>query len=102
MSELQSALDALAADDVRSLPARRQLDEIAELLEARNRIDAQLAHRVRVAELQQASEDDGMASMRSWLRGRGRLSAAAAGQLVRNGRALDTYPSSPPPSPQAP
>ncbi|CCG04331.1 HNH endonuclease signature motif containing protein [Blastococcus saxobsidens] len=92
MSELQSALDALAADDVRSLPPRQQLDEITELLEARNRIDAQLARRVRAAELQQAPEDDGMRSMQSWLRGRGRLSAAAAGQLVRNGRALDHLP----------
>ena len=92
MSELQSALDVLAADDVRALPPRRQLDEISELLEARNRIDAQLARRVRAAELQQASEDDGMTSMQSWLRGRGRLSAAAAGQLVRNGRALDHLP----------
>ncbi|TYP90769.1 HNH endonuclease [Blastococcus xanthinilyticus] len=33
-----------------------------------------------------------MATMRSWLRGRGRLSASAAGQLVRSGRALDHLP----------
>ena len=92
MSELQSALDALAADDVRSLSPRRQLDEIGQLLEARNRIDAQLTRRVRAAELQQASEDDGVKSMRSWLRGHGRLSPGAAGQLVRNGRALDHLP----------
>ena len=92
MGELQSALDALAADDVRALAPRQQLDEISALLEARNRIDAQLARRVRAAELQQAPEDDGMKSMQSWLRGRGRLSAAAAGQLVRNGRALDHLP----------
>ncbi|MCZ2860019.1 HNH endonuclease signature motif containing protein [Blastococcus sp. VKM Ac-2987] len=92
MSELRSALDALAADDVSELGRREQLDGIAELLEARNRIDAQLARRVRAAELQQASEDDGLRSMRSWLRGHGRLSPAAAGQLVRNGRALDRLP----------
>ena len=42
MSELRSALDALAGDDVRDLSARQQLDRIRELLEARNRIDAQL------------------------------------------------------------
>ena len=92
MSELQSALDALAAEDVRTLPPRRQLDDIAELLEARNRIDAQLVRRVRVADLQQASEDDGMKNMRSWLRGRGRSSGSAAAHLVRNGRALDHLP----------
>ena len=92
MSELRSALDAIAADDVRSLTPRQQLDRISELLEARNRIDAQLGRSVRAAELQQAPEDDGLKSMQSWLRGHGRLSRAAAGQLVRNGRALDHLP----------
>jgi hypothetical protein len=92
MGELQSALDALATDDVRSLGPRQQLDRITELLEARNRLDAQLARAVRAAELQQAPEDDGLKSMQSWLRGHGRLSPAAAGQLVRNGRALDHLP----------
>jgi hypothetical protein len=92
MGELQSALDALAADDVKGLVPRQQLDEIALLLEARNRLDAQLARRVRAAELQQAPEDDGLKSMNSWLRGHGRLSPAAAGQLIRNGRALDHLP----------
>jgi hypothetical protein len=92
MSELRSALDALAADDVHSLAPRQQLDRIAEILEARNRLDAQLARSVRAAELQQAPEDDGLKSMQSWLRGHGRLSPGAAGQLVRNGRALEHLP----------
>src|SRR3954468_14727209 len=92
MSELRSALDALAADDVHSLAPRQQLDRIAEILEARNRLDAQVPRSVRAAELQQAPEDDGLKSMRSWLRGHGRLSPAAAGQLVRNGRALEHLP----------
>jgi hypothetical protein len=92
MSELRSALDALASDDVRSLSPRQQLEEISQLLEARNRIDAQLARRVRVADLQQAPEDDGRKTMQSWLRDLGRLSPGAAGQLVRNGRALDHLP----------
>src|SRR3982750_2991069 len=92
MSELRSALDALAADDVHGLAPRQQLDRIAELLEARNRLDAQLARSVRAAERQQAPEDDGLTSMQSGLRGRGPLSPAAAGQLVRNGRALEHLP----------
>lgn len=92
MSELHSALDALAADDVRELAPRQQLERITSLLDAKNRIDAQLARSVRAAELQQAAEDDGKKSMQSWLRGHGRLSPAAAGQLVRNGRALDHLP----------
>src|SRR3712207_2345662 len=92
MSELRSALDALASDDVRSLAPRQQLDRISLLLEARNRIDAELSRSVREAELQQAPEDDGLKSMHSWLRGHGRLSSSPAGQLVRNGRALDHLP----------
>ena len=71
MGELQSALDALATDDVRSLGPRQQLDRITELLEAKNRLDAQLACSVRAAELEQAPEDDGLKSMQSWLRGHG-------------------------------
>jgi hypothetical protein len=92
MGELQSALDALAAEDVRALPPRRQLEGVAELLEARNRIDAQLARRVRAAELQQAPEDDGKKTMASWLRGHGRLASKVAGQTVRIGRALEHLP----------
>ncbi|WP_324273527.1 HNH endonuclease signature motif containing protein [Blastococcus brunescens] len=92
MGELQSALDALAAEDVQGRTPRQNLDEIAVLLEARNRIDAQLTRRVRAAELQQAPEEDGQKSMRSWLRGHGRITSAAAGQLVRNGRALGCLP----------
>src|SRR3954471_12984913 len=91
MRELRSALDALAADDVPGLAPRQQLDRIAEILQARNRLDAQLARSVRAAELQQAP-DDGLTSMQSWLRGHGRLSPAAARQLVRNGRALEHLP----------
>lgn len=92
MGELRSALDALAAEDVQGLTPRQQLAGITELLEARNRIDAQLSRRVRAAETQQAAEDDGQKTMRSWLRGHGRLSPGAAGQLVRNGRALQHLP----------
>jgi uncharacterized protein DUF222 len=92
VSELRSALDALAADDVHGLAPRQQLDRITEILEARNRLDAQPARSVRAAELQQACEDDGLTSMQSWLRGHGRLSPAAARQLVGNGRALEHLP----------
>src|SRR5687768_12872540 len=92
MGELQSALDVLAAEDVHGLPPRQQLDGINEMLEAKNRLDAQVARWVRAAELSQAPEEDGLNSMQSWLRGHGRLSRAAAGQLVRNGRALEHLP----------
>ena len=92
MSELQSALDALAADDLHVLPAGTQLEQISDLVQARNRLDALLARRVRVAELTQTAEHDGKKSMASWLRGHLRLSAGAAHQIVRSGRTLEHLP----------
>src|SRR3954469_11977834 len=87
-----SALDGLAADDLFGMSAAGLLDRTAELVRARNRIDAELARTVRRAELAQAAEHDGLKTMASWLRGHTRLSPAAAGQLVRNGRALELLP----------
>ncbi|SFO68799.1 protein of unknown function, partial [Geodermatophilus dictyosporus] len=68
------------------------LDDVAALVAERNRIDALLARRVRAAELSQAAERDGLTSMRPWLRGHCRLSAAAAARVVGNGRVLDHLP----------
>jgi hypothetical protein len=92
VGELQSALDALGAEDLHALAAPRLLDRTAELIRARSRIDAELARTVRVAELTQAPEHDGLTSMRSWLRGHPRLSPAAAAQIVRAGRVLERLP----------
>jgi hypothetical protein len=92
VGELDSALDALAADDLHALCAGEQLDRTAELVRARNRIDAELARTVRIAELAQAAEYDGLKRMRSWLRGHARLSSAAIGQILRNGRAIEALP----------
>ena len=92
MGELQSALDALAAEDVRALSPRQKLDGLREMLAAKNRLDAQMARWVRSAEVDQAPEDDGQKSMKSWLRGHGRISPTVAGQVVRNGRALEQLP----------
>jgi hypothetical protein len=92
MGELASALDALAADELHDLGAPALLERTAALLAARNRIDAELARTTRRAECAQAPEHDGLKSMASWLRGHGRLSARAAGLLVRNGRALAHLP----------
>ena len=92
MGELQSALDAVAAEDVHGLTPRQKLDGLREMLAAKNRLDAQVARWARAAEVEQASEEDGAKSMRSWLHGHGRLSRAAAGQIMRNGRALEHLP----------
>src|SRR3954453_10662205 len=92
VGELQSGLDSLAGDDLHAMTAPELLDRTAVLVAARNRIDAELARTVRRAELAQAPEHDGLKTMQSWLRGHARLSPAAAGQLIRNGRALEFLP----------
>jgi hypothetical protein len=92
VSELQSALDALATDDLDAMVAPQLLDRSALLVRARNRIDAELARTVRRADCTQAAEHDGAKSMAWWLRGHLRLSSAAAHQIVRNGRTLEHLP----------
>ena len=92
MSELLSALEALAADDLDGMIAPQLLDRSGLLVRARNRIDAELARTARRAELVQAPEHDGLKSMASWLRGHLRLSPAAANQILRNGRVLGQLP----------
>ena len=92
MGELQTVLDALDAADLHGLAAADQLSQTAELIQARNRIDALIARRARHAECAQAPEHDGLKSMASWLRGHARLSARASGLVVRNGRALEHLP----------
>ncbi|NEM05489.1 HNH endonuclease signature motif containing protein [Geodermatophilus normandii] len=68
------------------------LDDVASVVAERNRQDARLARLVRVAELEQAPERDGLKSMASWLRGHCRLAAEEAARLVRNGRAVEHLP----------
>ena len=92
LADLESALDRLAAEDLTSMFGPQVLDRTRRLLRAQNRLDAQVARTVREGELTQAAEHDGQTTMRSWLRGHARLSPAAAGKLVRTGRALEHLP----------
>ena len=92
MSELQSALDALAADDLFGFSDGQVLDRTAELVAARNRIDAELTRTARHGELTQAAERDGLKSMRSWLIGHRRLSGNDASKVLRAGRVLEHFP----------
>ncbi len=77
--------------DLHGLTASELLDRTRALVAERNRIDAELARTVRVADNRQAFAGDGMATAQSWLRGHCRLSGAAA-QVVRNGRVLEQLP----------
>ncbi|WP_222195416.1 HNH endonuclease signature motif containing protein [Modestobacter italicus] len=92
MSELMSALDALAADDLHGLTDGQVLDRTAELVRLVNRASAELTRTVRHGEVTRAPERDGLTSMRSWLIGHVRLSAADASRVVRSGRALAHSP----------
>jgi hypothetical protein len=89
---LSSVLDALADDDLHALDDGALLDRTAALIRERNRLDAELARTVRAADVRQACEHDGLKTMPSWLRTHTRLSAAAAAELVRSGRALAHLP----------
>jgi hypothetical protein len=92
VGELQSALDALAADDLYPLPAPDLLDSVRELVAVRNRIDAELARRIRRMDLPDAVEHDGLRSPITWLCGHTRLSGRAATQLVAAGRVAEALP----------
>ena len=92
MSELRSALDALAAIDPRELSAAEQLDFVAELCTARNRLDAVLTKVVRAADANDAHQGDGAVSMKAWLRGACRLAPSEASAIVSTGRRLGSLP----------
>jgi hypothetical protein len=95
VGELASTLDglgALAADDLFDLSDDDLLDRTRGLVRARNLLDAELARTVRRAELAQASEHDGLKTMRSWLRTHARLSGSAITHLVKAGRAQESLP----------
>jgi hypothetical protein len=92
VDELESVLDALAAQDLDRLVAPQLLDRTSFLARAANRIAAELTRTVRRADVVQAAEHDGLASMKSWLRTHVRLSAGEVRRLIRNGRVLDQLP----------
>jgi hypothetical protein len=92
MGELQSALDALAAEDLKPMFGPQLLDRLRPLLQAQNRIAAEVTRTVRECELTQAAESDGLKTMASWLRGHGHLAGVEAARLVRSGRALEHLP----------
>src|SRR5687767_13989367 len=89
LADLESALDRLAAEDLKSMFGPQVLARTSRLLRAQNRLAAQVARTVREGELTQAAEHDGQKTMQSWLRGHARLSPAAAHRLVATGRALE-------------
>ena len=92
MGEVQSALEALAAEDLLLLTDGQVLDRAAMLVQRGNRVAAELTRTVRHAETTRAAEHDGLTSMRSWLIGHARLAPGDASRIVRSGRALEHLP----------
>ena len=92
MGQLSQALDDLAEERLDGLFGPALLERLGPLLVLQNRLAAEVARTVRQCEVAGACEHDGKASMASWLRGHARMSQPAAGQLVRNGRALEQLP----------
>jgi hypothetical protein len=92
VGELQSALDALAADDLTVLVGPHLLERLEPLLQAQNRIAAEVLRTVRQCEVTGAAEHDGLKTMASWLRGHAHLSGAEASRMVWSGRALEHLP----------
>src|SRR3712207_2034323 len=92
MGELQSAIDSLAAEDLKPMFGPQLLEQLGPLLTQRNRLYALIVRVVRECELTGASEHDGLKTMQAWLRGHAHLAPAAATALVKAGRALEHLP----------
>ena len=73
MGELQSALDALAAEDLTSMVGSQLLERLGPLLVDLNRLTAEVTRTVRACERTGASELDGLKTMPAWLRGHAHL-----------------------------
>src|SRR3954468_10252179 len=89
---MRSISDEVPDALLHALSGPELLDRTRDLVSAMNRLAAELARTVRVADGKQAFAADGQATAQSWLRGHCRLSKAAASQVVRNGRALEQLP----------
>ncbi|CCH89467.1 HNH endonuclease [Modestobacter italicus] len=92
MGELQSALDALAAEDLFVFAPGAVLDRATLLLRVINSATAELTRTMRHVDATGAAEHDGKKTAQSWLRGHGHLTPAEAGRMVRSGRALEHLP----------
>src|ERR1700712_4367614 len=91
VGELQSALDALAAEELHALNEGQVLDRTLMLVALVNRANAELTRTVRHVECTQAVEHDGLSSPRSWLIGHARLAPAGGARVVRGGRGLGHF-----------
>ncbi|KQS71330.1 HNH endonuclease signature motif containing protein [Modestobacter sp. Leaf380] len=92
MSELRSAVDALAADDLHALTDGVLLERTAEIVQTINRLQAELVRTVRHGDVIGAAEREGLKTMQSLLRGHHHYSPGAAAAVVQAGRVLEHLP----------
>src|SRR5690349_21359877 len=89
---LQAGLAGLAGMDVAGLSDAQVHDEVAALLVCVNQLDAVLADRLGSFDTRGLSDADAVRTTLSWLRIYGRMSAAAASQVLRRARLLRELP----------
>ncbi len=89
---LASALDALASEQVDTLSNEDLRTEMADLLVAVNRLNAELTRRVQEFDRRGLAIDDACRSTAGWLRTFGRLSAPAASACVKRARLAGRLP----------
>lgn len=89
---IDSAIDALATEDLTSLTSSALADDLVSLHRLVERLQAQLCRRVAHFERTQGFAVSGHLSMAAWLRHRCRLHGGAAGTLSRTSRHLEDLP----------
>jgi hypothetical protein len=88
VSELASAVDELAGEDVTGLPAADLAAELVELRRQVDRLEAQWLRRLAAFDARGGATTAGRATTAAWLRAACRLTPAAAAAAVRTARAL--------------
>lgn len=92
MSSLRSALDELRGDDLTDVPSSELADELIELREVAERLEAEWLRRLAAFDTKQGWALDGSLSLSAWLRARCRMTGAAASDRSRLARSLRSMP----------
>ena len=92
MSELLSAIDALAAEDLSPLPDARAEDDFALVRRARERLEVEFLRRLADIERRGIHARDGHVSTVSWLADTGKVGWGTARKELTTARALEEMP----------
>jgi hypothetical protein len=89
--QIRLGIAALAGEDRTGWNATSQSERVVELLEIRERLEAEVLRLIGSWDHQRAWEIDGSLSPRAWLRYRSRVSDNEAQRLVKNARLVDRH-----------